>query len=181
MDSADARVHVWGPDTPQRPWAPEGANRAYRPVPPGKDERLGEMDAAGVNRVVIVPPSWEGDRNDLASDAARLHPDRFAVLGRLPLEKPEGRTLVERWRRRPGMPGVRLTSHRGRYRSWLTDGAADRFWAAAERAGVPAMAFTPGQVPKIGEIAARHPGLRLVLDHLALAAEVRDAALGPAP
>ena len=33
---------------------------------------------------MIVPPSWEGDRNDLALEAARLHPDRFAVMtGRL--------------------------------------------------------------------------------------------------
>ena len=45
---------------------------------------LKEMDAAGVARVVIVPPSWEGDRNDLALEAARLHPDRFAVMGRPP-------------------------------------------------------------------------------------------------
>ncbi len=180
MVIVDAQVHIWGPDTPQRPWAPEGANQAHRPVPLGKDELLGEMDAAGVNRVVIVPPSGEGDRHDLALEAARLHPDRFAVMGRLPIEQPESRTLVENWRQQPGMLGVRLTFHRGQYRAWLTDGTADWFWAAAERAGVPTMVFAPGQVPKIGEIAEHHPGLRLVLDHLALSTEIRDAALGPA-
>jgi L-fuconolactonase len=176
----DAQVHIWGPDTPQRPWAPGGANQAHRPVPLGKDELLREMDAAEVNRVVIVPPSWEGDRNDLALEVARLHADRFAVMGRLTLETPESRALVEKWRQQPGMLGVRLTFHRGSYRAWLTDGTADWFWAAAERAGVPAMVFAPGQVPTIGEIAARHPGLRFVLDHLALSGEIRDAALGPA-
>jgi hypothetical protein len=25
------------------------------------------MDRAGIDRVVIVPPSWEGDRNDIAT------------------------------------------------------------------------------------------------------------------
>jgi L-fuconolactonase len=138
------------------------------------------MDAAGVDRVVIVPPSWEGERNDLALEAASLHPDRFAIMGRLPIEKPESRGLVDGWRQQPGMLGVRLTFHRGHYRSWLTDGTADWFWAAAERAGVPAMVFLPGQVPQLGAIAARYPGLRLVLDHLALSTEMRDEALGPA-
>jgi L-fuconolactonase len=104
------------------------------------------MDAAGVDRVVIVPPSWEGDRNDLALEAARLRPHRLAIIGRLPIEKPESRQFIDGWRRQPGMLGVRLT-FRGPYRSRLTDGAADRFWTAAERAGVPAMVFVPGLVP----------------------------------
>jgi L-fuconolactonase len=176
----DAQVHIWGPNTPERPWPPDGVAHAHRPVPLGKEELLREMSAEGVDRVVLVPPSWEGDRNDLALEAARLHPDRFAIMGRLPIEKPESRTLLEGWRQQPGMLGVRLTFHRGQARSWLTDGTADWFWAAAERAGVPAMVFAPGQVPQIGAIAARHPGLRLVLDHLALSTEIRDATLGPA-
>jgi L-fuconolactonase len=180
MVIVDAQVHIWGPDTAERPWPPDGAANAHRPVPLGTEELLREMDAAGVDRVVIVPPSWEGERNDLALEAARLHPDRFAIMGQLPIEKPESRGLVDGWRQQPGMLGVRLTFHRGHYRSWLTDGTADWFWAAAERAGVPAMVFVPGQVPQLGAIAARHPGLRLVLDHLALSTGMRDEALGPA-
>ena len=35
---------------------------------------------------MIVPPSWEGERNDLALAAASAHPDRFAVMGRLDTE-----------------------------------------------------------------------------------------------
>lgn len=50
--------------------------------------------------MIIVPPSWEGERNDLALVAARLHPDRFAVMGRLALEGVMGRGLCE-W---PGWP-----------------------------------------------------------------------------
>ena len=79
----DAQVHIWGPDTPQRPW-PKGRAAPHRAQPFSRDDLLQEMDAAGVARVVIVPPSWEGDRNDLALAAARLHPDRFAVMGRPP-------------------------------------------------------------------------------------------------
>jgi hypothetical protein len=58
-------------------------------------------------------------------------------MGRLLIEKPESRTLVDGWRQQPEMLGVRLTFHRGQSRSWLTDGTADWFRTAAEHAGVP--------------------------------------------
>ena len=44
-------------------------------------------------------------------EAARLHPDRFAVMGRLALDKPESRALVADWRKQPGMLGMRFTFH----------------------------------------------------------------------
>jgi len=141
---------------------------------------LREMDTAGVDGVVIVPPSWEGDRNDLALEAARLHPDRFAIMGRLAIERPESRKLVPTWKSQPGMLGVRLTLTRDQHRAWLSDGTADWFWEAAEQYAIPVMVSVTGSVPKIAEVAARHPGLRLVIDHLGLAGSVRDAALGPA-
>src|SRR5438093_231421 len=87
MIIVDAQVHIWGADTPERPWPPGGASLAHRPQPLGKDELLREMDAAGVDRVVLVPPSWEGERNDLALEAARLaarHPNIAVKASALP-------------------------------------------------------------------------------------------------
>src|ERR1700682_1474111 len=86
----DSQVHIWGSDTPARPWPVPPAGLKAVPVhnnsvPFTQDFLLREMDKAGVDRVVIVPPSWEGDRNDLALAAARQHPDRLAVMGRLAL------------------------------------------------------------------------------------------------
>ena len=68
----DSQVHIWGADTPQRPWPKRQA--PHRPVPLGHQELLAAMDAAGVDRVVIVPPGWEGERNDLALAAAAEGP-----------------------------------------------------------------------------------------------------------
>jgi predicted TIM-barrel fold metal-dependent hydrolase len=170
-------VHIWGADTPDRPWPPGRAHQAQKPYPVTKDMLLGEMDAAGVHRVVLVPPSWEGDRNDLALEAARLHPDRFAVMGRLALERPESRALVADWRKQPGMLGMRFTFHTDVYRPWLTDGTADWLWAAAERAGIPLMVLVPGSLDALDRIAARHPELRLTIDHVGLNAA---GARGPA-
>src|SRR5215470_20356473 len=153
----DAQVHIWGTNTPERPW-PTGRSAPHRAQPFSKDDLLKEMDAAGVARVVIVPPSWEGDRNDLALEAARLHPDRFAVMGRLAIEKPESRGLVEGWKRQPGMLGLRFTFHTELQKPWLTDGTADWLWPAAERAGIPVMLFPPGSIPAVDRIAERYPG-----------------------
>ena len=97
MTVIDAQVHIWGAETPERPWPPGGAALAHRPTPLGKDELLRDMDAAGVDHAIIVPPSWEGDRSDLAREAALLHPDRFAVMGRLAIERPESRSLIDTW------------------------------------------------------------------------------------
>lgn len=164
---ADAQVHIWGADTPERPWPARHA--PHRPTPLGKDELLGEMDAAGVARAVIVPPSWEGERNDLALAAARAHPDRFAVMGRLDTETPGAREALARWRSQPGMLGLRFTFHRPNLMAPLTEGRIDWLWAEAERAGVPIMVLVShSMVHFIDRVAERHPGLKLVMDHLAL-------------
>jgi predicted TIM-barrel fold metal-dependent hydrolase len=173
-------VHLWGANTPDRPWPPGREHLAQKPYPVTRDMILEAMDEAGVDRAVLVPPSWEGDRNDLALEAAQLHPGRFAVMGRMPIELPASRGLIAAWRSQPGMLGVRLTFHREQ-RAWLTDGTADWFWKAAEEHAIPVMVFVPGSVPVIDAIAERHPGLRLVIDHLALGSGVDDAAFAHLP
>jgi predicted TIM-barrel fold metal-dependent hydrolase len=67
------------------------------------------MDEAGVDRAIIVPPSWEGDRNDYALDAAGARPDRFRVMGRIALKDKRAPHLLAAWKQQPGMLGVRLT------------------------------------------------------------------------
>lgn len=169
MEIVDAQVHLWAADTPDRPWPPGRAAQAQKPYPVTKEALLLQMDLAGVSKIVIVPPSWEGDRNELALEAARLYPDRFAVMGRLAIEKPESRALVADWRKQPGMLGMRFTFHTDLQRPWLTDGTADWLWPAAERAGIPLMVLVPGSLDVLDRIAERHPGLRLTIDHVGLA------------
>src|SRR5262245_29565173 len=103
----DSQVHFWKANTPDWPWV-AGATPQL-PEPFTIERALPLMDEAGVDRVVIVPPSWPGDRNDYALEAARRHPDRFAVMGRIPLANPKSAELLPKWRDAPGMLGVRLT------------------------------------------------------------------------
>src|SRR5207249_6002774 len=106
---ADAQIHLWAADRLDRPWPPGGAHRARKPYPVSKDMALAGMKEAGVDRAVIVPPSWEGERNDLAREAARLHADQFAVTGRSPLAKADSRPLADGGAHQPGMLVMRIT------------------------------------------------------------------------
>lgn len=142
----------------------------------GADEMIAAMDRAGVARAIIVPPSWEGDRNDVAVAAAAKYPDRFRVMGRFPVETPAEAHRLRSWREQTGMVGVRLTLHRGPWLDAFDAGAVDWFWGAAERARLPVMVYAPGRVRALGGVAERHRGLRLIVDHLAIPVEARGNA-----
>jgi L-fuconolactonase len=171
----DSQVHIWAENTPDRPWAPNMEGRAHLAEPLSAEKLLGMMDQAGVDAAILVPPSLEGDRNDLALGAARRFRDRFAVMGRIDLAKPGSRAALATWRDQPGMLGLRLTFHRPDTRAQLADGTADWLWPAAERHGIPLMVHAPDGLPRLGEIAARHPGLTLIVDHMGFGRETMDA------
>lgn len=173
MMIVDSQVHMWGANTPERPWPDRGPPQ--RPEPLGKDELLREMDGAGVDRTIIVPPMWEGDRNDLALEATHTHPDRFAIMGRLDPTAPESRGKLATWRRRPGMLGLRFSFTAPTLRPLLTEGQMNWVWDEAEDAGVPIYVLVkPVDLNLIDEIAASHRALKLVMDHLALPLDKKD-------
>ena len=175
MNIVDAQVHIWGANTPERPWPARHA--PHRPEPFSADDLLKEMNTAGVDAAIIVPPGWEGDRNDLGLEAARLHPTRFAVMGRIDPTVPESRSMLARWRRQPGMLGMRFTFHTPTLRPLLTEGHIDWLWGEAEKHGVPLMVLVPPDLlPAIAKVAARYPGLKLTLDHLGIPKGVKDDA-----
>lgn len=170
---ADAQVHIWAADSAERPWPP-GRHKAHRPVPLGADDLLQEMNEAGVDRCVLVPPSWEGERNDLVTAAARAHPHRFAVMGRLDPDAPEAREQLRRTRSM-GMLGLRFSLHREFSRPLLAEGRMNWVWEDCERLGLPVFVLvTHDTVSLIDDVAQRHPGLRLVMDHCALNSSQRD-------
>lgn len=171
----DSQVHIWGANTPERPWPARHA--PHRPQPFSAEDLLQEMNVAGVDAAVIVPPGWEGDRNDLGLEAARLHPTRFAVMGRVDPKLPESRTVLARWRSQPGMLGLRFTFHTPQMEPLLTEGHVGWLWAEAEKHGVPLMVLVPPRLlGAIAEVAQHHPGLRLTLDHLAIPKGAKDEA-----
>jgi predicted TIM-barrel fold metal-dependent hydrolase len=159
MAIVDAQVHIWGSGPPTTP--------THRQVEAFTvDELLREMDEAGVDAAVLHPPGWDPGSHRLAVEAVERHPGRFAILGSFPLDRPESRQRIEGWRQQPGMLGLRFTFLSPHQRSWPTDGTIDWIWPAAERIGLPVALLAADFLPLVGQVAERHPGLRLIVDHL---------------
>ena len=75
----DSQIHLWKAESDDWKWVP-GA-KPQMPEPFTIEKAVPLMDEAGVDRAVIVPPSWIGDRNDYAFEAVQRYPNRFAVMG----------------------------------------------------------------------------------------------------
>jgi predicted TIM-barrel fold metal-dependent hydrolase len=165
----DSQVHLWKAETEDWKWVP--GRKPQLPEPFTIERLLPLMDEAGVDRVVVVPPSWPGDRNDYGLEAARRYPNRFAVMGRVAVQNPESAKLLPKWKEQPGMLGLRFTFMREQS-ALLTSGSADWVWPAAEKAGLPVMFLAPGNSPRFAGIAERHPALTLIIDHMSLTAEI---------
>jgi predicted TIM-barrel fold metal-dependent hydrolase len=173
----DSQIHMWKASTLDRPWVP--GTRPQLPEPMTIERVVPMIDEAGVDRVVIVPPTLEGERVDYGQEAARRYPGRFATMGHIALNDSGEARRLPTWRQQPAVLGIRLNIA-GEQAAWLTDGTADWFWPAAEQAGIPIMFLTTGQLPLFGPIAERHPQLPLIIDHMGVSSEAMKNKMMPA-
>lgn len=163
----DSQVHMWPQERPEFKYV--AGIKPHLPQPLTVERLLPMMDEAGVDRVIIVPPTWTGERNDYALEVAQRYPKRFAVMGRISLNESHSPERLRTWRQRPGMLGIRLTFV-GKEAAPLFDGTTDWLWPTAEKARVPIMFLAPGNLPKFAGIAERHPQLPLIIDHISMSA-----------
>jgi predicted TIM-barrel fold metal-dependent hydrolase len=160
----DGQIHLWEKGTP----SPQ-----HRQEPFSAEQAIAAMDEAGVDRALVHPVLWDPDSNELAIEAVRNYPDRFAIMGWFYLDDPKGADLVAHWKEcqeneRSGMLGLRFYFNERHKREWMTDGTLDWLWPAAQRAGVPVALAAALFLPAVGRIAERHPGLKLIVDHMAV-------------
>ena len=143
----DSQVHIWGADTPDRPW-PKRAE-AQRPIPLDHTDLLREMDEAGIDMQLLSHGAPSGQKlpediavdlcrrvNDRLAKAISLHPTRFAGFAALPTIHPEkAADELDRCVSELGLKGAMI--HGLTIGLWLDD---KRFWpifARAEKLGVP--------------------------------------------
>ncbi len=82
MQIVDAQIHLWGTGLP--------SNLSHRQVTAfTPEEAIALMDEGGVDAAVIHPPGWDPGSTDMAFSAVRNYPGRFAIMGSVPLDRPE--------------------------------------------------------------------------------------------
>jgi L-fuconolactonase len=159
-------------------------SRPYRRIRPGTpltvepftpDDLIRERDVAGVDRALLTPAYWGVDDLGLVTTAAQRRPDRFGVIRKLELDSADRSDEVRSWMEPPGVLGFRLLLHAEPNKTFLSEGAFEWLWRAAEEQQIPIMVQPHGSVPLLADVAERYPGLRLIVDHFALAP---DAGIG---
>jgi predicted TIM-barrel fold metal-dependent hydrolase len=159
MQIIDAQIHTWGTGLPSN--ASHWQVTHFTP-----EEAIALMDEASVDAAVIHPPGWDPNSTETAFKAVKDYPGRFAIMGSLPLDKPESRDRIASWRSQPGMLGLRYTFLHDPARQLLHDGKYEWLFAAAEKAALPLALLATDSLNYLGGVAERHPALRLTIDHL---------------
>jgi L-fuconolactonase len=163
----DAQVHVWS----------AGQSTGHHRRSPLTAEVLKtEMARAGVDRVVLVPPLWEPQLNTYSLTLARQEPDRFCVMGLLESDVTDPAERLRTWQDQPGMRGIRFLLNTNDRITPLLAGRLDGVWPIAQDLGLVVALLIPGALDIVDDIARRHPGLKIIVDHLGVA----RGASGPA-
>jgi Predicted metal-dependent hydrolase of the TIM-barrel fold len=166
MKIVDAQVHPWSSGT---------STGHHRRDPIDQSVLLQEMAAAQVDRVVLVPPLWDPNGNQYALQIAARMPERFSVMGLLDPAQPDAARTLREWHSQPHMRGVRFLLNTPERLQPYFDGLLDPLWSVAEEAGIPVALLVPGHLEIARKVAADHPKLRIVVDHLG----VPRASVGP--
>lgn len=157
----DAHLHVWSDDTARYP--------LHQPTRcPGSTEFLLEqMDAAGVDKAVIVQPINYLYDNSYVADSMRRYPGRFAAVGLIDHKAADAPDRLERLVREDGFGGLRLHLGREPDPSVLAAPERDPLWERSRELGTSFIVFgSPAGLPAIMPIVARHPDIPVVIDHL---------------
>lgn len=173
----DAQVHLWGPPTPERPWDPNA--KPHLPEPMTAERWLPYMEEAGVDRVVCNPLYLPGHAPYYGLEVARRYPDKFRVCGLYWPSYANADREFEEWCEDPGLCSVRLNLSEPSHVSMQQEGKLEHFWDKIERLHqtVSISRGEGGIVPLLEPIAQRHPGARIVVDHINFPStvEVRDS------
>lgn len=169
----DSHTHVIAQDAAQYPTAPIGGHRSTwseeRPV--DADGLLAAMDAAGVDKAVVVQASTVyGHDNRYVVDSVAAHRDRFVGVFSVDVLAEDGLDQVKRWLDR-GLSGLRLfttgTTMPGQA-TWMDDPRSFPVWDYCEANAIPVcLQMTADGIPMLLGLLARFPQVSVLLDHLA--------------
>ena len=164
----DAHQHVWDLDRAPYPWlgphVPQW-NRTFT-----FEELQPQLAAAGVGATVMVQSADNDADTDLMLAVADEHPEVVGVVAYVPLDRPEeAASRLAELRRDRRVVGVRNLIHDLPDPDWILRPDVDEGLSVLEDAAVTFdyVAVLPRHLEHVPVLSERHPGLRLVVDHLA--------------
>jgi predicted TIM-barrel fold metal-dependent hydrolase len=166
MKVIDAHVHVWEADRPDRPRSMQVT--PHIPELKLAEEYVPDMDTAGVDIAIQIPPAFVGVDNQYSFEAAESFPGRFFVFGLFNLMENDPAGRLERFVEQEWAVGVKLFFFGTAIEAAPDSSMLRPFWETAERLGIPISITAPGVLDKILTVLQRHPNLNVLLDHFTL-------------
>lgn len=173
----DAAAHAWVVGDPQFPLDPAVATCPDNmPVIDESAEHLiARMNTFGIDETVISHVCYYGRDNRYSAHCVKSYPERFTGVGLLvgyrlhSPNDPENPARLERLMREDRFSGLRLSPIYDPDVVWMNDPVSYPLWRKAEELGAVFNIFAaPHQVSQIGDMAARFPGVNIVVDHFAM-------------
>lgn len=168
MVVVDAHQHFWDPRRVSYPWLATEFPELDRPL--GFEDLAPHLRLSGVDATVLVQSDDEGADDDLMLEIASAHPEIAGVVAWAPLDDPPAlEAAVARLRRSSKVVGVRVLIHSRPDPDWLVLPEVQTGLGVLEREGLAfdVVATLPRHLELVPVIAASHPDLRIVIDHLA--------------
>jgi predicted TIM-barrel fold metal-dependent hydrolase len=160
MLTIDVQVHAYERNHPGRPWL--GTLRG--PAEVTGDQMAAAMDSVGVDRAVLVSPfSMYGYDASYAIAVHAAHPSRFRLVKPVDPNDPAVADTIADWAATKGTVGIRIMM-RDNVSTDPADPGINRALAAAARHSLPVNLMCWGRLEQAGQLAARNPNTRLVID-----------------
>lgn len=167
MAIIDAHQHVWDPRRARYDWLGPQLAPINRPI--GFEEVRPSLRRAGVQATVLVQSADNAEDTALMLEVAQQNPEIAAVVAYVPLDRPaQAACQLEVLRQNPLVVGVRNLIHDIPDPDWLLRPDVDDGLGVLEDADVTfdLVSVLPRHLEHAETIAARHPRLRIVIDHL---------------
>jgi L-fuconolactonase len=164
----DAHQHVWDLDRSPYPWlgphVPQW-NRTFT-----FEELRPQLVRNGVDATVLVQSDDHDADTDLMLEVADRYPEVAAIVAYVPLDRPDiAAERLAQLRKDTRVVGIRNLIHDLPDPDWILRPEVDEGLGVLEQAGVTFdyVAVLPRHLEHVPTLSERHPGLRIVIDHLA--------------
>jgi len=164
MPILDSQVHAYERNHPGRPWI----GTLYGPPEVTGDQMVAAMGAAGVDGAILVSPfSMYRYDASYAIEVFAAHANRFRLVKPVDPTDPAVVDTIGDWASTNGTVGIRIFL-RDNASTDPADPAINRVLTTAARHALPVNVACTGRLDQAGQLAARNPNTRLVIDHLGL-------------
>jgi predicted TIM-barrel fold metal-dependent hydrolase len=164
MPILDSQVHAYERNHPGRPWV----GTLTGPEEVTGDQMVAAMDEVAVDGAILVSPfSMYRYDASYALEVFAAHPNRFRLVKPVDPTDPGVVDTIADWAVTKGTVGIRIFL-RDNASTDPADPSINRVLATAAQHSLAVNVACSGRLDQVGQLAARNPNTRMVIDHLGI-------------